>query len=48
MTHSQFLEIKEDLTKALAEAFEVKLVEMGDRAKGISWFSSVAGQYADG
>lgn len=46
MTHQEFLAIKDKLTAALAEGIKVKLTEMGDRAKGISWFSSKAADYA--
>lgn len=45
MEHADFLKIKDKLTQSLAEAFHVKLVEMGDRAKGITWFSSIAESY---
>lgn len=33
-------------TGKIQEGIEVKLTEMGDRAKGISWFSSKAADYA--
>ncbi len=42
MSHEQFKLIQPELTAALAAAFEAKLVEMGEDAKGISWFSSSA------
>ena len=38
-------ELKEKMTAMLAAGFEAKLIEMGDDAKGISWFSSVAHKY---
>lgn len=45
LDHAGFLAIKDDLTAKLAAAFEAKLIEMGEDAKGITWFSSVAHQY---
>ncbi|QDJ96289.1 hypothetical protein Xoosp13_102 [Xanthomonas phage Xoo-sp13] len=42
MTLSEFQNIKADFTAILADAFERKLRDMGDDAKGITWFSSVA------
>lgn len=42
LDHAGFLAIKEQLTKALAEAFYQKLVEMGDDVRGISWFCTSA------
>lgn len=47
LDHAGFVAIKGDLTAALAAAIEAKLVEMGEDAKGISWFSSVAMEYAN-
>lgn len=46
MDHAGFLAIKSSLTAALAVALEKKLNEMGEEAKGISWFSSCAGARA--
>ena len=43
--HAAFLAIRESLTAKLAAAMEQKLIEMGDSAKGISWFSSIADSY---
>lgn len=45
MSHADFLAIRDELTEKLANAIEVKLREMGDRAKGITWFSSIANKY---
>ncbi len=42
MDIDDFKKIKEPLTESLAAAFEARLREMGDDAKGISYFSSVA------
>lgn len=42
MTYQEFQNIKPELTAKLASAFEAKLIEMGDDAKGISWFCSTA------
>lgn len=42
MTHEKFKDIKSSFTENLAIAFEKALRDMGDDAKGISWFSSVA------
>ena len=42
MSYEQFKSIQPSLTAALANAFEAKLIAMGDDAKGISWFSSSA------
>jgi hypothetical protein len=44
--YADFLAVKEKLTAALAVAFLHKLQEMGGEVKGISWFSSVADEYA--
>ncbi|MBB6259313.1 hypothetical protein ABFU18_16400 [Xanthomonas campestris pv. campestris] len=43
--HAGFLAIQDQLIEKLARAFESQLVMMGQDAKGISWFSSVAQQY---
>lgn len=45
-TYADFLAVKEELTAALAVAFLQKLQEMGEGVKGITWFSSVADEYA--
>lgn len=45
LDHAGFNAIKGEFTAALAGAFEAKLNEMGEDAKGISWFSSVADAY---
>lgn len=45
MTYEQFQQYKHTLTTALAEAFAVKLKDMGENIKGISWFSSCAEEY---
>jgi hypothetical protein len=42
MNYTEFKKIAPALTAALAAAFEAKLLEMGENAKGISWFSSQA------
>jgi hypothetical protein len=47
MDHAGFLAIKDELTESLAGAFEARLSQMGDDAKGISWFSSVASEYVE-
>jgi len=47
MAHAGFLAIKDELTESLAHAFEARLVEMGEEAKGVSWFSSVAYDYVE-
>lgn len=44
--YADFLAVKDQLTAALAAAFLQKLQEMGDDVKGISWFSSVADDFA--
>ena len=46
LDHAGFNAIKDQLTAALAAAIEKELIAMGDDAKGITWFSSVAEQYA--
>lgn len=45
MTPQAFEAAKPVLTAKLADAIYSKLVEMGDGVKGLSWFSSVAGQH---
>jgi len=42
MDHAGFKSIQMELTQKLAVAIQAKLEEMGEDAKGISWFSSVA------
>ena len=44
--HASFIAIKEQLTLALATEFEKQLEAMKGSAKGISWFSSCAEQFA--
>lgn len=44
--HAGFLAMKDELTHMLASAIEIELRQMGDSAKGISWFSSCAQEYA--
>jgi hypothetical protein len=46
LDHAGFEAIKAELTAQLAAAIEKQLVAMGEDAKGISWFSSCAEQYA--
>lgn len=46
LDHAGFNAIKDQLTAALAAAFEDQLNAMGEDAKGISWFSSCAEEYA--
>jgi hypothetical protein len=46
LDHAGFNAIKERLTAVVAVAIEKTLVEMGEDVKGISWFSSVAHDYA--
>lgn len=46
LDHAGFLAIKEQMTADLAAAIQQQLEIMGDDAKGISWFSSVAQSYA--
>lgn len=41
-----FLAIENQLTAAVAAAFEERLTKMGADVKGVSWFSSVAHDYA--
>lgn len=45
MTHEQFLHQKEELKSLFETAIFDTLTKMGDNIKGISWFSSVAGEY---
>lgn len=42
MTHEQFKLIAPQLTADLAQAIEAELVKLGDEAKNLSWFSSIA------
>lgn len=44
--HAGFLAIKESLVSELAAIIELQLNSMGEDIKGISWFSSVAEEYA--
>jgi len=46
LDHAGFTAIREKLTAALAAAIAEELKAMGDDAKGISWFSSDAQEYA--
>lgn len=46
LDHMGFEAIKEELTASLAAAFKNKIEEMGEDAKGISWFSASANAYA--
>lgn len=46
LDHAGFLAIKDQLTAALAAAIESQLKLMGPSAKGISWFSSCAEDFA--
>lgn len=46
MDHAGFKSIQAELTEKLAIAIQAKLEEMGEDAKGISWFSSTACEYA--
>lgn len=41
MDIDDFMKIKNSLTAALANAIEKTLMEYGDSAKSISWFSSI-------
>lgn len=45
MTHHEFLQHKDAMTQTLAGIIEAKLIEMGEDAKGLSWFSSTAKDY---
>lgn len=47
LDHAGFLAIKDQFAASLAAAFQAKLEEMGEDAKGISWFSSVAEEYVE-
>ena len=42
MDIDDFMKHKESLTADLANAIERTLIDMGENAKGISWFSSSA------
>ena len=46
LDHAGFNAIKDQLTAKLAAAVEAQLHKMGNDVKGITWFSSVADQYA--
>lgn len=46
LDHAGFLAIKDKLTAELATVIQAQLEEMGEDIKGISWFSSVAEEYA--
>lgn len=46
LDHAGFLAIKDQLTAVLAAGIQEQLEVMGEDAKGISWFSSVAEEYA--
>lgn len=48
LDHAGFLAMKDELTHMLASAIEHELRQMGDSAKGISWFSSCAQEYVPG
>lgn len=43
--YEAFLQLKPHLTKGLAEAVAYQLRSMGEDAKGVSWFSSIADTY---
>lgn len=46
INHAGFNAIKDSMTAKLAAIIESQLRAMGEDAKGISWFSSVAEEYA--
>lgn len=46
LDHTGYLAIKDQLTASFAAAIEQTLNAMGEDAKGISWFSSIAEDYA--
>jgi hypothetical protein len=46
LDHAGFIAIKDSLTEELASTIESVLVAMGDDVKGLSWFSSIAQEYA--
>ncbi len=45
LTKEEFKEIEPKLIKMLASAFEAALLEMGEDAQGVDWFSSTAEDY---
>ena len=45
MTKEEFKEIQPQLIETLAGALEAALLEMGEDAQGVDWFSSVADTY---
>ncbi len=45
MTKKEFEEIQPQLIEALTNAIEAALLEMGEDAQGVDWFSSVADTY---
>lgn len=46
LDHAGFLAIKDSLTAKLAAIIQAELEAMGEDAKGITWFSSIAHEYA--
>lgn len=46
LDHAGFLAIKENLVTELAAIIKLQLNSIGEDVKGISWFSSVAEEYA--
>jgi hypothetical protein len=44
--YEAFLDRKAELTSKLADALALKLQEMGDDVRGITWFSSCAEEFA--
>ena len=47
LDQDSFAAIKDQLIAVLAETIKCELDKMGDSAKGISWFSSVAMDYVE-
>ena len=45
MTKEEFETIQPQLIEALTTAFESVLLEMGEDAQGVDWFSSIAENY---
>ena len=45
ITKEEFEKIEPQLIKTLANAIEAALLEMGEDAQGVDWFSSVADTY---
>ncbi len=45
ITKEEFEKIQPELIKTLASAIETALLEMGEDALGVDWFSSVANTY---